>query len=115
PNEWGSASSPVLYKDMLLLNVDTDGQDFLLALDKNTGKQIWRTRRDATRAWPTPFVWNADGKDQIVVSGSRRVVAYDPSDGRPLWTVEGLTQWVTPTPVAAHGLVYVASNGPGGN
>jgi outer membrane protein assembly factor BamB len=115
PNEWGSASSPVLYKDMLLLNVDTDGQDFLLALDRNTGKQIWRSRRDATRAWPTPFVWNAEGKDQIVVSGSRRVVSYDPSDGHPLWTVEGLTQWVTPTPVAAHGLVYVASNGPGGN
>jgi outer membrane protein assembly factor BamB len=115
PNEWGSASSPVLYRNLLLLNVDTDGQDFLLAVDKSTGKQVWRTRRDGDRAWPTPYVWNVEGKEQIVVSGSRKVVSYDPADGHPLWTVEGLTQWVTPTPVAAHGLLYVCSNGPGGN
>jgi outer membrane protein assembly factor BamB len=116
PNEWGSASSPVLYGNVLLLNCDTDGDDFLIAVDKNTGKQIWRTSRNgATRAWPTPYVWNANGRDEIVVSGSTRVKAYDPKTGAELWTVDGLTQWVTPTPVSAHGLLYVASNGPGGN
>jgi len=116
PNEWGSASSPILYKNMLLLNCDTDAEDFLLAVDKNTGKTIWKTSRsDVTRAWPTPVIWSADGKDEIVVSGSGRVKAYDPQDGRELWTVNGLTTWVTPTPVSAHGLLYVAANGPGGN
>ena len=50
-----------------------------------------------------------------MVSGSGRAKAYDPADGRELWTVDGLTLWVTPTPVTAHGLLYVASNGPGGN
>jgi len=116
PNDWGSASSPILYGKLLLLNCDTDGEDFLLAVDKATGRTVWRTSRpDATRAWPTPMIWSADGADQIVVSGSGRVKAYDPKDGRELWTVEGLTTWVTPTPVAAHGLLFVASNGPGGN
>jgi len=116
PNEWGSASSPVLSGDTLLLNCDTDGEDFLLALNKNTGQTIWRANRaGATRAWPTPFVWNAGGRDEVVVSGSRRVKSYDLRTGRELWTADGLTQWVTPTPVAAHGLLYVASNGPGGN
>jgi outer membrane protein assembly factor BamB len=61
------------------------------------------------------MIWNAEGRDQIVVSGSGRVKAYDPRDGRELWMVDGLTTWVTPTPVAAHNLLYVASNGPGGN
>ena len=116
PNEWGSASSPVLYGEMLLLNVDTDGEDFLLAVNKNTGKNIWKTSRsDVDRSWPSPVIWNASGKDEIVVSGSGRVKSYDPKDGRELWTVDGLTKWVTPTPVMAHNLLYVASNGPGGN
>lgn len=116
PNEWGSASSPILYQNMLLLNCDTDGDDFLLAVDKNTGKTIWRTSRaGARRAWPVPYVWSVGGRDEIVVSGSERVKSYDPKDGKELWTVHGLTTWVTPTPVSAHGLLYIAANGPGGN
>jgi outer membrane protein assembly factor BamB len=116
PNEWGSASSPILYGDLLLLNSDTDAEDFLLAVNKHTGKTIWRANRSGVaRSWPTPMIWSVNGKDEIVVSGSGRVKAYDPQDGKELWTVDGLTTWVTPTPVAAHGLLYVTSNGPGGN
>lgn len=116
PNEWGSASSPILHQDKLLLNCDTDGEDFLLSLDKNSGRQVWKTSRDgATRAWPTPYLWDTGNGVEVVVSGSRRISSYDPSDGRMIWTVDGLTQWVTPTPVSAFGLLYVASNGPGGD
>jgi hypothetical protein len=115
-NEWGSASSPVLHDDMVLLNCDTDGDDFLIALDRNTGREIWKTSRTpSTRSWPTPFVWNTPAGPEIAVSGSKRVVAYDPKNGNELWTVDGLTQWVCPTPVSGHGLLYVASGGPGGD
>jgi outer membrane protein assembly factor BamB len=116
PSDWGSASSPVLYGNTLLLNVDTDGEDFLLAVDKSSGKTIWQTPRgQVTRSWSTPIIWNANGRDEIVVSGSQRVKGYDPVSGKELWTVDGLTEWVAPTPVTAHGLLFVASNGPGGN
>jgi outer membrane protein assembly factor BamB len=116
PNEWGSASSPILYRDLLLLNVDTDGEDFLLAVNKHTGKTLWKTSRsDVNRAWPTPAIWSVDGRDEIVISGSGQVKAYDPTSGREIWVADGLTKWVTPTPVTAHGLLYVACNGPGGN
>lgn len=116
PNAWGSASSPVLYGNLLILNCDTDAEDFLLAVDKTTGKTVWRTDRgDVERSWPTPYIWSADGRDEIVVSGSGRVRSYDPKTGRELWSAGGLTQWVAPTPVSAHGLLFVASNGPGGN
>ncbi len=116
PSDWGSASSPVLYGSTLLLNVDTDGDDFLLAVDKTTGTTIWQTPRGhVTRSWSTPIIWNANGRDEIVVSGSQRVKGYDPVGGKELWTVDGLTEWVAPTPVTAHGLLFVASNGPGGN
>jgi len=122
PNEWGSASSPILYKHLLILNVDTDADDYLLAVDKTNGKTVWRTpRTETTRAWPTPFLWTAaaqgapNGSDQIVVSGSGRVKSYDPTNGRELWTVDGLSLWVSPTPVSAHGLLYVVSSGQGGD
>ncbi len=92
PNEWGSASSPILYNDILLLNVDTDGEDFLLAVNKLTGKTVWKTSRtDVTRAWPTPAIWSVDGRDEIVISGSGQVKSYDPQNGRGIWTVDGLT------------------------
>lgn len=116
PNTWGSASSPILHGDMLLLNSDTDGEDYLLAVDKHTGRTIWQTSRtNVERAWPTPVVWTVDGESQIVVSGSQRVRAYDPADGREIWSVDGLTHWVTPSPVFGLGMLFVASNGPGGN
>lgn len=116
PNEWGFASSPVLHGDKLILVSDSDADDFLLAVNKKTGEEIWRTSRDGTaRAWPMPVIWSVDGEDQIVVSGSRTVRAYDPETGREIWSVGGLTQWVAPTPVAAHGLLYVVSGGPGGS
>lgn len=116
PNEWGSASSPVLHGNTLILNCDTDAEDFLLALNKTTGETLWRTSRsNVNRSWSVPVIWNASGTDEIVISGSGRVKAYDARDGKELWTVEGLTTWVTPTPVIAHGMLYVASNGPGGN
>jgi hypothetical protein len=77
PIEWGSASSPILQRDLLLLNCDSDAEDFLLAVDKRTGKTIWQTARPPVeRAWPVPVIWN----EQIVSSGG--VTAYDPKDGR---------------------------------
>jgi outer membrane protein assembly factor BamB len=115
PNEWGSASSPVLHGSALILNVDTDGDDFLLAVNKATGKTLWQTKRTATRAWPVPVIWSVNGQDQIVVSGSQRVIAYDARNGAEIWRVDGLSTWVSPTPVIAHGLLYVVSSGQGGN
>lgn len=115
-NQWGSASSPVLHEGVVLLNSDSDGEDFLIAVDQATGETRWRTPRGrVTRSWPTPFLWQVDGRDQVVVSGSRQVKGYDFATGEEIWSVGGLTEWVAPTPVTAHGLLYVASNGPGGN
>jgi len=82
-NEWGSGSSPILYNNLVILNVDSDGDDFLLAVDKTTGKTVWRTSRtDVARSWSTPYVWTAaeqasSGKDEIVVAGGGHVKGYN--------------------------------------
>ncbi|HYP53213.1 MAG TPA: PQQ-binding-like beta-propeller repeat protein, partial [Pyrinomonadaceae bacterium] len=111
PVEWGTAASPILHGALLLLNFNTDAEDFLLAVDKETGRTVWRTAHPATeRSFATPMIWEAGGREQVVVSGSGHVKGYDVRTGRELWSVGGVPKWVAPTPVAAHGLLYAASN-----
>jgi outer membrane protein assembly factor BamB len=120
--ELGLASSPVLYRDRVILVCDHDGDrftsfdSFLIALDLRTGKPLWKTeRRGLRRSWSTPLlVPGAGGKQELVVSAQDALRGYDPDTGKPLWQVKGLTGWVAPSPVFGHGLIFAASgkNGP---
>jgi len=115
-NEEGTGSSPVIVGNLLIQKCDTDNEKFLLAVDKRNGKTVWKTARPGVfRSSSTPIIWKVGGREELVVCGSRQVKGYDPQNGTELWLAEGLTQWVSPSPVAAHGLLYVVSNGPGGN
>lgn len=112
-NYHGSAGSPILYKDRLFIYQDHKGGGdtpaFVAAFDKNTGKPLWKTPRTEQVGWGTPVVIRAGDHDELIVSSSRRVAAYDPDSGRELWTVKGLTFEVIPTPVVAEGLVICSS------
>ncbi|MGE0463286.1 MAG: PQQ-binding-like beta-propeller repeat protein, partial [Vicinamibacterales bacterium] len=112
-NYHGPAGSPVLYKDRIFLyqdqNPTTNQTAFVAAFDKATGRTLWQTPRTETVGWGTPVVIDAGARDELVVSGQRRVASYDPDTGRELWTVRGMTFEVIPTPVVAHGLVFASS------
>jgi outer membrane protein assembly factor BamB len=112
-NYHGPAGSPVLYRDRIFLYQDqnpTASQSaFVAAFDKATGRTIWQTPRTETVGWGTPVVIDVGDRDELVVSGQRRVAAYDPDTGRELWTVRGMTFEVIPTPVVGHGLVFASS------
>jgi outer membrane protein assembly factor BamB len=109
-NYWGTAGSPLLYKDRIILYQDHQrGRSFIAAFDAATGKQIWRTSRDATVGWGTPVAIRSGSRDEIVVNGQYAVVAYDPDNGRELWRVNGTTIEVTPTIVVGHGLLFSSS------
>jgi outer membrane protein assembly factor BamB len=120
--ELGLASSPVLFKDRVILLCDHDGDRFtsfdsyLVALDVRTGKECWKTpRRGLRRSWSTPIlVPGAAKKPELVVCAQEAVRAYDPASGKELWRVKGLTLWVAPSPVFGRGLVFATSgkNGP---
>jgi outer membrane protein assembly factor BamB len=111
---WGVAASPVLWRDLVIINCDNAGPAFLLALSKMTGQVVWKTPRPGGGGWSTPLLVAVDGREELVVSGPRRVSAYDPQTGKELWYCEGLDDVICPTPVAGHGLVFVPtrSNGP---
>jgi outer membrane protein assembly factor BamB len=109
-NYHGSAGSPVLYKDSVIAYQDAGKTaSFVAAFDKRTGKQIWRTPRTETVGWGTPVVIRAGDRDELIVASQRRVHAYDPAKGTPLWTVGGLTVEVVPTPVVGHDLLFCSS------
>jgi outer membrane protein assembly factor BamB len=105
---WGTAASPVLYKDRVYIVNDNDDQSFLAALDKRTGKQIWRVERDEASNWATPYIWESNRGAEIVTSGTRKVRSYD-LDGHLLWELGGMSSIVIPTPFAQHGLLFLAS------
>lgn len=106
----GEGTSPALYRDTLILNWDHEGPSFVAAFEKDTGKERWRTEREASSSWTTPIVAEHDGKPQVIISGSRRVRGYDLVTGRMIWESDGLSaENVIASPVTGNGMVYAGS------
>lgn len=105
---WGTAASPIVHKDRVYVLNDTDEESFLLALDKNTGEEIWKVDRDEGTNWATPYIWENEVRTEIVVPGTGRVRSYD-LDGNLLWELDGMSSIAIPTPFSEHGLLYVSS------
>jgi outer membrane protein assembly factor BamB len=112
-NYHGPAGSPVLYKDRVFLYQDHKGSPsqgaFVAAFDAKTGKTLWETPRSETVGWGTPVVVRTGTRDELIVNSQRRVAAYEPLSGQELWTVQGMTFEVIPTPVVGDGLVFASS------
>lgn len=105
---WGTAASPVVHGDRVYIVNDNDDQSFLAAYDKRTGTEAWRVNRAEGTNWATPFVWEHDGRAEVVTSGSDRVRSYDLT-GKLLWEFKGMSSISIPTPFERHGLLFIAS------
>lgn len=89
----GYCSTPVLWKDKVIVNGDHDGEAYIVALDKKTGKTIWKEARpNNVRSYCTPVIWTIEGRNQMILSGSRCVASYDPDTGKRHWIVDGPTE-----------------------
>jgi outer membrane protein assembly factor BamB len=107
----GTACSPLLYRDRLILVQDQRGapRSFILALDKQTGRELWRTPRTARVGWNSPIAVRVEKRDEIIFSGQKQVRAYDPETGKELWFARGNTIETIPTPVVGHNLIFCSS------
>ena len=106
---FGEGSSPALYKDKLIITWDNEDGSFITALDKKTGKEIWKTQRDEHTSWSTPLVVDHGGKAQVVTCATGKIRSYDLDSGKLIWECGGLTRNVIPTPVAGNEMVYCTS------
>jgi outer membrane protein assembly factor BamB len=106
---FGEGNSPVLYGNMIVINWDHEGQSFIIALDKNTGEEVWKVDRDETTSWATPIVVEHDGKLQVITSATKRIRSYDLITGKLIWECAGMTMNTIPSPVYGDGMVYATS------
>lgn len=108
-NAFGEGAAPALDGDSLYLKFDKEQDSYLVALDKRSGKELWRVTREEGSSWSAPLVVEANGRKQVVVSASSKVRSYDSATGKLVWESTGLGANVIPAPVSAGGMVYAMS------
>ena len=107
--EWGPASSPIIWQNLVILQCDTQSDSFLLALDASTGKTVWKTDREEIPSWGTPTVVNTSTGPQLITNASNYIRGYDPRNGKELWRLGGSSKITAPTPVFSEDLIVVVS------
>jgi outer membrane protein assembly factor BamB len=111
--DFGTASSPTLVHDLVIIVNDNEKQQFIAAFDKNTGKQVWRRNRsihvqgsDRQTGWSSPYIWKNSGRTEIVTIGPGLAISYD-LEGKELWRLGGMSAMPIPSPFAYDGLLYL--------
>ncbi|HXG67547.1 MAG TPA: PQQ-binding-like beta-propeller repeat protein [Blastocatellia bacterium] len=108
--QWGTASSPIIYKNMVIVQCDVQKDSFIAAYDIKTGKQVWRTRRDEHPSWGTPTIIESKGRVELVTNATRAVRSYDPMTGKELWKLTGNPEVTATTPIAGHDLIFICNS-----
>ena len=107
--EWGTASSPIIYEDRVIVQVDTQNESFIIACDIETGETIWKTMRDELPSWGTPTIVASEHRTDLVTNSSNHIYGYDPATGKELWRLGGSSKITAPTPIFSDNLIIVCS------
>ncbi len=107
--EWGIASSPIIYKDTVIVQCDIQQNSFVAAFDLKTGKQVWRAERDEIPSWGTPTVYEGKERAELITHASKYIRGYNPTTGKELWRLGPNSEVTAPTPFSAHSLIYVTN------
>lgn len=107
----GPGTSPVLYQNLVILQCDQEYGEgsFIAAVDRKTGKEVWRVPRIHRRSWATPLLVKTANRTELITSGAESVISYDPASGRELWRAPGVVSNPIPSPVANKDLVFVSA------
>lgn len=111
-NGWGTGASPVVYNDIVYVQVDNEVNSFLVALDAATGTEKWRDLRKETTSYSTPFIWKNKLRTELITC-ALTVRSYDPAGGKLLWEMKLPGERSIPSPVATEDMLYVGN--PSGN
>jgi outer membrane protein assembly factor BamB len=115
-NQFGEGSTPVLHGNTLIVVWDhLDQPSYVIALDKNSGKELWRVDHPEMDTWATPLVVEHNGRRQVIVNAMNRVRSYDLETGKIVWEGPGTTMNVIPSAVSGNGMVFIMSGFRGNN
>jgi len=107
--EWGSASSPIIYENLCIVQCDTQDDSFIIACDLATGETVWKTERDELPSWGTPTIFKNSKRTELVTNSSNHIYGYDPLSGKELWRLGGSSKITSPTPVFYGDTIIVCS------
>lgn len=107
--EWGIGSSPIIYKNLVIVQADIQRGSFLAAFDTASGKEVWRTQRDEIPSWSTPTILEANGKAEVVTQATTFTRGYDAMTGTELWKYSGNSEVAIPTPIVGPGFVVITN------
>ena len=108
--QWGTASSPIIYKDMVIVQCDIQKNSFIAAYDLKNGKQLWMTPREEIPSWGTPTIYEGPSRVELITNATRAVRAYDPMTGKELWKLVGNPEVTATTPITGHGLIFICNS-----
>jgi outer membrane protein assembly factor BamB len=112
---WGTAACPIIVDNLVIQNCDADTDACLVALDKKTGREVWRTKRRDYRGWGSPILINTGKRRELVINGHEGVQAYDPATGKELWFCASTVGRGEPTPTPAGGGLFIVNGLKGGD
>ena len=114
-SSWGHASSPIIYKDLVIVQADGHKQSFIAAFSLKDGAQAWRVERGEITSWSTPTISADSTRTELIANGGHFIRGYDPLTGKELWRfADNDTQVKMQAPLVAHGLIYVTGGYPAG-
>jgi outer membrane protein assembly factor BamB len=110
----GTGTSPILFESLLIMQCDEDNGEgsFIVALDKKTGKEVWKTPRKVQVSWATPLLVQTKTRAELITSGTETVISYDPATGKELWRHKGVESNAIPSPVANNEMVFLSAGFP---
>jgi outer membrane protein assembly factor BamB len=114
-SSWGHASSPIIYRDLVIVQADGHKQSFIAAFNLKDGKQIWRVERGEITSWSTPTLNTTNDRTELIANGGRYIRGYDPLTGKELWRFsDNNTEVKMQAPQIGNGLIYVTGGYPPG-
>jgi outer membrane protein assembly factor BamB len=114
-SEWGHSASPIIYKNLVIVQCDGHRQSFIAAFNLKDGQQVWRTERGEITSWSTPTIYESKGGVELIANGGHYIRGYDPLTGKELWRfADGDTEVKQQVPIIAHELIYLAGGYPPG-
>jgi outer membrane protein assembly factor BamB len=108
--QWGTASSPIIYKNLVIVQCDIQKNSFIAAYDIKSGKQVWRTPREEIPSWGTPTVHEGKARAELVTNATRAIRGYDPMTGKELWRMKGNPEVTATTPISSDGMIYIVNH-----
>ena len=107
--EWGIGSSPIIYRNLVIVQCDIQRNSFIAAFDTDSGKEAWRTSREEIPSWSTPTIFETNGKAELVTQATTFTRGYDPMTGKELWKYSGNSEIAIPTPIVGPGVVVITN------